>query len=257
MNERFTEAAEKIHLELKEGRIETAFKLIIDTLEGEKTEATSITKISSILKLGSQLSKLILKDPLPVETLKELWELSLKDSKELVFGVKTGREVRLLLIGAFSKISLKNQSYTIKFIEDIKELVQDWETCDQLAAKVITPLILAEAENIDKILEDMDASDNAWTKRISIACIPPLSRKDSKKALYLLKYVERNLGHSHPALKKASGWALRELSKVEPEAVENFIEKHSATESKHAQWVLRDGGSLLRKSNVSRHSKML
>ncbi len=72
-------------------------------------------------------------------------------------------------------------------------------------------------------------SENRWLRRVAVVCTVPLnlrSRGGSGDAQRTLMVCERALDDRDILVVKALSWALRELSKSNKLAVEDFIEKH-------------------------------
>ena len=72
-------------------------------------------------------------------------------------------------------------------------------------------------------------SDNHWLRRAAVVCTIPLNLRskggtgDSQRTLMV---CEKILDDRDDLIVKALSWALRELSKPDKQAVENFIQKH-------------------------------
>ena len=72
-------------------------------------------------------------------------------------------------------------------------------------------------------------SKSVWMRRVAVVCTIPLNLKskggagDAHRTLMVCK---KAIDDSEDLIIKALSWALRELSKVDKTAVENFIEKH-------------------------------
>ncbi len=226
------DAAPLIHKALLSGDIEGAKERLFDALKGEKTSSTGITKTSSILKLSRSFATLLKDSPIDVGVLKSFWEISLKDMEHQVFGVMTGREIRLFLIGAFSRLIGRKNGYVHSFLEAAAPLVMDWETCDQMAMKVIAPLILKGDDRIWELLETWAKSKYPWTARLPVATFPPLIRKNPELAERLLKYVKMHMNRKEPALKKAVEWAINEYYKNRPQECRRFLSKLDSPRAK-------------------------
>lgn len=72
-------------------------------------------------------------------------------------------------------------------------------------------------------------SKNSWLRRIAVVCTIPLNLKskggtgDVRRTLMI---CEKVIDDNELIILKALSWALRELSKVDKPAVENFLRKH-------------------------------
>ena len=176
-----------------------------------KSEVHKITKTSDIIKLSKKLSKKIdlseCKDPL-----KSFWKFSTEDEKELVFAVRSKREIRLFIIGILSeKINIGNYKKVLEFLKEIAPFVFDWETCDQLSAKVISRLL--KFEKVYSLFDVWVDHPNVWTRRLPISTIPPALRTCRECIPKLLPYLEKLSKSREKPLRKAVRWAKNELSK--------------------------------------------
>ena len=98
-----------------------------------------------------------------------------------------------------------------------------WDTVDGLAAAVVGPLVL----NHPALVREMDAwvqEEDLWLIRTAI--LHQLRYKQRTDPERLFRYCERQAGHKDFFIRKAIGWALREYSKTNPEAVRSFIASH-------------------------------
>ena len=101
-----------------------------------------------------------------------------------------------------------------------------WDTVDGLAASVVGPLVLANPQ----LTADMDEwirDDNIWVARTAI--LHQLRYKSRTDESRLFRYCELQAAHKDFFIRKAIGWALREYSKTNPEAVRAFIDSHADT----------------------------
>jgi 3-methyladenine DNA glycosylase AlkD len=99
-----------------------------------------------------------------------------------------------------------------------------WDTVDGLASGVAGPLVARNPE----LVADMDrwiASDNFWLARTAI--LHQLRYKGATDAERLFRYCELRAGDREFFLRKAIGWALREYSKIDAEAVRGFVVSHA------------------------------
>ncbi len=109
------------------------------------------------------------------------------------------------------------------FLAVARELITTkswWDTVDGLAAQVVGPLVLRYPE----LVPEMDRcvlDSNLWVARTAI--LHQLKYKGRTDADRLFRYCELRAGDREFFIRKAIGWALREYSKTDPEAVQRFI----------------------------------
>jgi len=58
-------------------------------------------------------------------------------------------------------------------------------------------------------------------------------------------------------VKKAVGWALREISKKDKESVFNFLKKWAKEDNKDTKWIIKDGMKKLEQTEQTELKKLL
>lgn len=94
-----------------------------------------------------------------------------------------------------------------------------WDTVDALASNVVGPMVAADpglAEVMDRWIDD-----DLWVARTAI--LHQLKWRERTDAERLFGYVDRRSADTDFFIRKASGWALREYSKTDPDAVRIFV----------------------------------
>ena len=120
--------------------------------------------------------------------------------------------------------ALKNEPED--FIHFLEELILNkswWDSVDWLA-KLVALYFDRFPHQTKPITEGWISSDDMWLQRIAITFQRYFKKKTDADMLF--DYVLR-LSHSTEFfIQKGSGWALREYSKVNPQAVLDFVEKN-------------------------------
>lgn len=114
------------------------------------------------------------------------------------------------------------------FLEVCRQLIETkswWDTVDTLAANTVGALVRAHPE----LARDMDnwaADANLWVARTAILHqLRYNARTDSER---LFRYCALRAGETDFFYRKAIGWALRQYSKTDPDAVRSFVAAHGA-----------------------------
>lgn len=140
------------------------------------------------------------------------------------------------LIGRDKKL-LSSLSY-----EDLTGLwrnLDNWASVDHFTVGIYGVLWgkgVVKDHHIEKLLK----SDNFWDRRVAVVSTVALnlkSRGGQGDTPRTLAVCERVVDERKPMIWKALSWALRELSKRDPESVEDFLEKF---ESRISRQVLRE-----------------
>jgi 3-methyladenine DNA glycosylase AlkD len=96
-----------------------------------------------------------------------------------------------------------------------------WDTIDHIAPHLAGRI--HEKEGADDYLEKWINADNFWLNRTSI--LHQLRYKEKTDENRLFRYILMHNESKEFFIRKAIGWALREYSKTNPEAVKEFIER--------------------------------
>ncbi|MCP4434497.1 MAG: DNA alkylation repair protein [Actinomycetia bacterium] len=108
---------------------------------------------------------------------------------------------------------------------DVRELVATkswWDTVDSLA-KVVGTLVTSHPQRRSE-LDDWVVDDDMWVARAAI--LHQLSMKQDADPDLVFRYCEAQIGHSDFFIRKAIGWALRDLARSYPDEVWQFVDSH-------------------------------
>jgi 3-methyladenine DNA glycosylase AlkD len=92
-----------------------------------------------------------------------------------------------------------------------------WDFVDEVAIRLVGELELG-------FLRSWAIDADMWKRRTAI--IAQIARKDGTDAQLLFDCIEPNRGDREFFIRKGIGWALREYSKVDPDAVERYCDTH-------------------------------
>ena len=112
------------------------------------------------------------------------------------------------------------------FLPLVQELLTTkpwWDTVDALASQVVGPIVAASPT----LVSEMDAwseSGNLWLRRTAV--LHQLTYKAHTDAGRLFRYCMALSGDGDFFIRKAIGWALREYSKTDADAVTRFVQVH-------------------------------
>lgn len=96
-----------------------------------------------------------------------------------------------------------------------------WDTVDIIASNFLGNYFKKFPEQIPEVIEAWCHSDNIWLNRSCL--IFQLKYKNATDFELLKDVIRQHQNHSDFFIQKAIGWSLRQYSKFEPEAVQNFI----------------------------------
>jgi 3-methyladenine DNA glycosylase AlkD len=170
------------------------------------------------LGLKAPRRRAILKDflsqhgPPPIEDLEEitrqLWAMPARDYQYIAMDFLDRRQKKLT-------------PAHVPLIEHLITAKSWWDTVDLLSTHQIGRLFIAYPNIRDEHISRWRKSDNIWLRRATLLFQFPCKANTDEALLFQL--IEENLGSDEFFIQKAMGWALREYSKVNSQAVINFV----------------------------------
>jgi 3-methyladenine DNA glycosylase AlkD len=146
-----------------------------------------------------------------------------------------------ILLGVFLIARRRKAIAPWSQIERWTKSIDNWETCDQLATVIVSPR-MANEPGLQKELLGWAKSADLWRRRMAVATTVGLNQKGRSNPEVALKVCEPLLADPEPMVRKAVGWALREVSEHDPKLAFAFLEKNAARCHKS---VLREGSQKL------------
>lgn len=133
------------------------------------------------------------------------------------------REMHYFALQTIEKTMKKQPPEFIDFLEELILTNSWWDTVDWVN-KLVGQHFLRHPQLTRPVTERWMASGNIWLQRVCM--IFQLAYKNKTDAALLFEYVRRLSGSKEFFLQKGAGWALRQYSRTDPEAVRQFVGKH-------------------------------
>jgi 3-methyladenine DNA glycosylase AlkD len=106
-----------------------------------------------------------------------------------------------------------------------KNWITDWNVCDWLCVRLLTPLLDKEPEITVSVLKEWNKSMNLWKARASL--VPFAQSKNIEKySKTILQFSEKLIKREERFCKTSVGWVLREYSKKDNKFVIDFLEQN-------------------------------
>ena len=131
------------------------------------------------------------------------------------------REMQYFGLECVQKMIKKQPPEFIGFLEELICTKSWWDTVDWIATKMVGVHFLRYPELIRPVTERWMASGQLWLQRVCL--IFQLMYKEKTDAELLFRYIRQVAGSKTFFLQKGAGWALRQYSKTNPEAVRRFL----------------------------------
>lgn len=151
------------------------------------------------------------------------------------------REINYFGIEMMQKVLKKQSADFIYFLEELILTKSWWDSVDWLA-KLVGIHFLRYPDLIKPVTEKWMNSNNIWQQRTAL--IFQLLYKEKTNVPLLFDYIKR-LAHSPEFfIQKGAGWALRQLTRREPEEVIAFVQNNDLaplTKREALKWLQKQG----------------
>jgi 3-methyladenine DNA glycosylase AlkD len=129
-----------------------------------------------------------------------------------------------ILVGIFLLARHKKRLREIRWaaVDGWLDHIDNWETCDQLASNVVAPAVAANP-GLRPPLRALTRAANIWRKRFAVATGAALNQRGRFVPELTLEICQDLMEDENAAIRKAVGWAIRELSKKDEEIAFAFL----------------------------------
>lgn len=131
------------------------------------------------------------------------------------------REFQYAALGLVGRLQKQLPADFIETLEFLLLTKSWWDTVDGIAGDAIGAMFRAYPEVRNRYLPQWRQSNNFWLRRTCI--LFQLGYKKATDFPLLCDIIRENLGSDEFFINKAIGWALREYSKTDPQAVRDFV----------------------------------
>jgi 3-methyladenine DNA glycosylase AlkD len=110
-----------------------------------------------------------------------------------------------------------------------EEMIVDgawWDFVDELASHRVGPILAAHPGKMKRMMRTWSRSNDLWKRRTSIICQLGFKADTDLELLYAC--IEPSLSSKEFFLRKAIGWALRQLAWTMPDEVIRYVRAHDA-----------------------------
>ena len=101
-----------------------------------------------------------------------------------------------------------------------------WDYVDVIATNRVGPILKKHPAPMKKMMRRWSQAQDMWKRRTSILCQNKMKQETDLELLY--DCIEPSIGSKEFFLRKAIGWALRELAKTDPKAVARYVSANEA-----------------------------
>jgi len=135
------------------------------------------------------------------------------------------REFQYVAVGLLGKFAKSLPPEFIPTLEDLIVTKSWWDTVDTIAAGAVATHFQRYPQVRSQTLPRWRAADNFWLRRTCI--LFQLNYKKETDFPLLCEIIRENLGSKEFFINKAIGWALRQYSRTDAQAVRDFVAQTS------------------------------
>ena len=154
------------------------------------------------------------------------FELPTSDELGLTARVLWKQDEREFHYAAFDLIQIHVEVANKNFLEDhVEYLITHkswWDTVDGLGSAAVSPL--SDKYGCEKLIEKWNKSPNLWLIRSAIQ--HQRGRRYEADNKLILRYCHDHSESTEFFIVKAIGWALRDMARVSPREVRDFLKDH-------------------------------
>jgi len=119
-------------------------------------------------------------------------------------------------------IAVADKSFLAEHVEHLIVSKSWWDTVDGLGSVAVSPL--TDKFGCAKLIDKWNESSNMWLNRAAIQ--HQRGRKFETDVKLILGYCDDHSDSNEFFIVKAIGWALRDIAKINPKAVRDFLKAH-------------------------------
>lgn len=208
----------------------------------EQADPTAVEAMKAYMR--GQFDFLGLTSPQRKELFKQFWaehgNPPLSDLSAIVreLWAQPEREYQYTAINLLDKQQRQLTGDHVSLLEELIVTKSWWDTVDALAGRNVGKLFSRYPELREPNIGRWRRSEDIWLRRTTL--LFQLNYKDKTDTDLLFALIRENLGSSEFFINKAIGWALRQYSKQDAEAVIQFVkETHLAplSEREALKWL--------------------
>ena len=172
-----------------------------------------------------------IKSPLRQKIMREWWRgQSIKNEYDLKFFISSlwkldKREFQYVALDFGKRFKRLFTPESIPFIRECVTTKSWWDTVDTVASH-FTGAVVYQYPKTGKVMDKWIDDENMWIRRAAI--LHQLNFKERTNADRVFRYCEKRMHESEYFIRKAIGWALRQYSYVDGNAVFQFVKDNKS-----------------------------
>lgn len=133
-----------------------------------------------------------------------------------------------LLVYRSSELTFKKH---FKHVDHMVKTAEGWAQLDMIAAWLCGSLYEDDNESMAKVMRKWNKSNNFWVRRASVLTLLGPARNSRSHFVLFEELSVPLLSETEFFIRKALGWVLREVSKIYPDLVEDYVRRYAVSMS--------------------------
>jgi 3-methyladenine DNA glycosylase AlkD len=134
-------------------------------------------------------------------------------------------EIQLFGVLLLDKYSKLLEPVDLNFVADLIRNCHTWALVDPLSGPG-SRLVDRGLPEVGPILDSWSTDDNFWLRRFSLLVLMRNLRENDSQWPRFVGYADSMIEENEFFVRKAIGWVLRDLSRVRPEPVAEYVRRH-------------------------------
>jgi len=134
-------------------------------------------------------------------------------------------EMQLFGVLLLDKNSGLLQPQDLEFIAELVGKCSSWALVDPLSGPA-SKLVVQGLPEVGSILDSWSIDDNFWLRRFSLIVLMRSLRDSDAEWSRFVRYADSMIEENEFFVRKAIGWVLRDVSRIRPESVSEFVRRH-------------------------------
>ncbi len=204
-----------------------ASKQLHQHLENTKNQHKPHTITARLHLIGKELGQLIENKTDKFNLLKQMWRY------------ETVQE-RLLAINALSYLAEKYPGQVKEFLLDLADDIQNWKISLQMAMRLIAQMVINNPTELFIILNRWVESNDPLKRQMAMSCIPAYIRSPKGEINSALRFISKGMEEHDTKTSQTVAWALREISKKNPEKTTEFLKHWAQTDNSYTKKIIEN-----------------
>ncbi len=154
------------------------------------------------------------------------------------------REERVIVAKTLERLGKRKWERTLELAASFVDDIRNWEECDQLACFGLRYVVQRHPEPVLARCRDWVQDEDTWTRRFGVVVLTSLPKGKSGKTFRPSErefaILDAVMDDEAEEVQKAVAWALREMCKRDPTAVDGYLRRYVRSTSPPTRRIIKE-----------------